>query len=88
MPLLVGFLLVALFLWFAENIATFANAWNYLEQRDGWQSVPLGKLGSWFLLMIVSFVLVSLVTPVVKPHWLARSRTRTRKAIAAAGVID
>ena len=64
MPLLVGFLLVALFIWLAENIATFANAWNYPGQEGGWQMVSLAKLGSWYLLMLISFVLVSLVHPV------------------------
>jgi len=29
MPLLMGFVLVALFIWFAENIGTFAGAWVY-----------------------------------------------------------
>lgn len=64
MPLLVGFALVALFIWFAENIATFANAWHYPGQEDGWEMVGLAKLGSWYLLMLISFVLVSLVQPV------------------------
>lgn len=59
MPLLVGFFLVALFIWFAENIGTFAHAWTYPDQRHGWQMVGLAKLGSWYLLMIISFVLVS-----------------------------
>jgi len=61
MPLLVGFLLVALFIWFAENIATWSHAWLYPGQRDGWTPVSLGKLGAWYLLMIISFVLVTLV---------------------------
>lgn len=61
MPLLVGFFLVALFIWFAENIGTFANAWTYPDQRHGWQMVGLTKLGSWYLLIIISFVLVSLI---------------------------
>ncbi|BAV64166.1 DUF817 domain-containing protein [Sphingobium cloacae] len=61
MPLLLGFFLVALFIWFAENIGTFANAWTYPDQRDGWQMVSIAKLGSWYLLMIISFVLVSLI---------------------------
>lgn len=61
MPLLVGFLLVALFIWFAENLGTFANAWTYPSQRAGWHMVSLAKLGSWYLLMIISFVLVSLL---------------------------
>ena len=61
MPLLVGWLLVALFIWFAENMATFANAWTYPDQHDGWQMVSPAKLGSWYLLMYISFVLVALV---------------------------
>jgi uncharacterized membrane protein YoaT (DUF817 family) len=61
MPLLLGWLLVALFIWIAENTATFGAIWVYPSQEDGWQVVPLTKLGSWFLLMILSFVLVSLV---------------------------
>ncbi len=62
MPLLVGWLLVALFIWFAENIATFANAWVYPSQEEGWHMVPLPKFGSWALLMYISFVLVTLVS--------------------------
>jgi uncharacterized membrane protein YoaT (DUF817 family) len=61
MPLLLGFLLVALFIWFAENIGTFARAWTYPGQENGWQMVSLAKLGSWYLLMIISFALVALV---------------------------
>ena len=67
MPLLVGFGLVALFIWFAENIGTFARAWTYPSQDDGWHMVGLEKLGSWYLLMIISFVLVSLVQRPRKP---------------------
>ena len=67
MPLLIGFLLVSLFIWFAENIGTFAHAWTYPNQQGGWHLVPLAKLGSWYLLMIVSFFLVSLVAPVDEP---------------------
>lgn len=67
MPLLLGFGLVALFIWFAENIATFANAWNYPGQEDGWEMVHISKLGSWYLLMLISFVLVALVQPVRTP---------------------
>ncbi|QLC24229.1 DUF817 domain-containing protein [Parasphingopyxis algicola] len=61
MPLLLGWLLVALFIWFAENIGTFARAWTYPGQEDGWEMVSLAKLGSWYLLMIISFVLVAIV---------------------------
>ena len=61
MPLVIGFLLVAVFIWFAENLGTFARAWAYPGQEHGWQMVSLSKLGSWYLLMIISFVLVALV---------------------------
>lgn len=67
MPLLVGFGLVALFIWFAENIATFANAWNYPGQEQQWRMVSIAKYGSWYLLMLISFVLVTLVQPVRAP---------------------
>lgn len=62
MPLLLGFVLVALFIWFAENIGTFANAWRYPNQSHGWELVSIAKLGSWFLLMIISYVMVSVVS--------------------------
>jgi uncharacterized membrane protein YoaT (DUF817 family) len=61
MPLLLGWFLVALFIWIAENIATLSRAWLYPDQIDGWVPVSPAKLGSWYLLMIVSFVLVTIV---------------------------
>jgi uncharacterized membrane protein YoaT (DUF817 family) len=64
MPLLVGFVLVALFIWFAENIGTFTAAWRYPSQRLGWSLVSMGKLGAWLLLMIVSYTLVALLNGV------------------------
>jgi uncharacterized membrane protein YoaT (DUF817 family) len=61
MPLLLGFVLVAAFIWLAENIGTFTSAWRYPAQHHGWTMVPLSKLGAWFLLMIISYVMVSAV---------------------------
>jgi uncharacterized membrane protein YoaT (DUF817 family) len=61
MPLLLGFLLVALFIWFAENIGTWSRAWLYPGQSDAWTPVTIQKVGAWYLLMIISFVLVTLV---------------------------
>ena len=61
MPLLLGLVLVAVFIWFAENIGTFAGGWIYPNQVHGWAPVGVGKLGSWFLLMLISYVLVSAV---------------------------
>ncbi|MFC0589127.1 DUF817 domain-containing protein [Novosphingobium aquiterrae] len=61
MPLLVGWLLVALFIWFAENIGTFSRAWLYPAQKHGWAMVSPAKLGAWYLLMYISFILVAAV---------------------------
>jgi uncharacterized membrane protein YoaT (DUF817 family) len=61
MPLLVGWLLIALFIWLAENLGTFARAWSYPGQEDGWTMVSPAKLGAWYLLMYISFVLVATV---------------------------
>jgi len=61
MPLLLGFVLVALFIWLAENVGTLTQAWMYPSQRDGWQLVPLAKLGSWLLLMIISYTMVAVL---------------------------
>ena len=61
MPLPVGFGLVALFIWFAENIGTGARVWLYPNQAAGWSPVSAAKLGAWFLLVIVSYALVTLV---------------------------
>ena len=72
MPLLLGFVLVALFIWFAENVGTLSKAWLYPAQRHGWHMVPLGKLGAWLLLMVISYVMVSAVH-----MWPMRSARRT-----------
>ena len=80
-----GLVLVALFIWFAENAGTFAGAWIYPAQRDGWRLVPIEKMGAWYLLMLLSFVLVSAVRkPVVvrgpdgapSHHWSQRAVDR------------
>jgi uncharacterized membrane protein YoaT (DUF817 family) len=61
MPLLLGFGLVSFFIWLAENVGTFTGTWLYPHQKQGWHLVPLTKMGAWYLLMLLSFVLVSLV---------------------------
>lgn len=63
LPILATFGGVAVFIWLAENIATWAGAWRYPDQLAGWEPVSVAKLGSWFLLMIVSVVLVTWVYP-------------------------
>lgn len=61
MPLLAGFGLVALFISFSENIGTLTRTWLYPSQQQAWSMVSPGKLGSWFLLVIISYTLVSLI---------------------------
>lgn len=63
MPMLLAFVLIALFIWFAENVGTFSHAWLYPNQMKGWELVSASKLGSWFLLTIMSYVMVTLVRP-------------------------
>ncbi|SFS53563.1 DUF817 domain-containing protein [Marininema halotolerans] len=59
MPLALSFVLIGFFIWIAENIATFFGAWQYPNQREGWSLVHLGKVSSWLLLVIVSFLIVA-----------------------------
>lgn len=63
MPVLVAFGLVAVFIWLAENIATWAGAWYYPAQAVGWQPVAPTKIVAWLLLMTISVVLVTWVYP-------------------------
>jgi uncharacterized membrane protein YoaT (DUF817 family) len=61
MPLLLGLFLVSLFIWLSENIGTYTRTWLYPPQNHGWAMVSFAKLGSWFLLLIISYTLVSLI---------------------------
>jgi uncharacterized membrane protein YoaT (DUF817 family) len=62
MPLLLGLILVSLFIWLSENIGTYTKTWLYPAQLHGWSMVSISKLGSWYLLLIISYTLVSLIT--------------------------
>jgi uncharacterized membrane protein YoaT (DUF817 family) len=59
MPVVVSFLLTGFFIWMAENIATFLGAWQYPNQANSWKLVHPGKVTSWLLLFIVSFLIVA-----------------------------
>ena len=59
MPLSIGFVLTAFFIWIAENISTFLGAWKYPDQLITWTAVHMHKIGSWSLLVIISFILVA-----------------------------
>jgi uncharacterized membrane protein YoaT (DUF817 family) len=68
MPLLFGMLLVALFIWFAENIATFCKVWFYPSQVNGWTVVSPSKITAWFLLMFISFALIACIKSIKRPN--------------------
>lgn len=59
MPLIVSFILIAFFVWLAENIATFYGAWKYPGQIHTWEVVSFHKITSWFLLVIICFIVVA-----------------------------
>ena len=59
MPLNIGFILIAFFIWVAENISTFLGAWKYPDQIHVWGVVSTNKVSSWFLMVIISFILVA-----------------------------
>ncbi len=59
MPMNLGFLLIAFFIWIAENISTYLGAWKYPDQVHAWNVVSTSKITSWFLMVIISFILVA-----------------------------
>jgi uncharacterized membrane protein YoaT (DUF817 family) len=61
MPMVIGCVLVTVFIWLAENIGTFGMIWLYPHQQRAWHMVSTAKAGSWFLLMVISFVLVTVI---------------------------
>lgn len=61
MPFLLTAFLTSLFIWIAENIGTFTNIWLYPNQTEEWHFVSIEKIGSWLLLLILSFALVSII---------------------------
>lgn len=77
MPLLLAFLLIGFFIYLAENLATGLHAWRYPDQAAGWRPVHHGKLGSWTLLTVLTFVIVADLqalkrTQILAPGWWRR----------------
>lgn len=83
LPIILVFVGAAGFIWIAENIGTITGAWLYPNQIDGWQLVSLSKLSSWFLLMIISVVLVTFVYPPRKEKSSASAKADTEDQSAA-----
>jgi len=59
MPVALSFFLIGFFIWIAENVATYLGAWQYSYQHYDWEMVHFQKAGSWTLMAIVSFIIVS-----------------------------
>ncbi len=81
MSLTLSFLLIGFFIWIAENITTFLGAWQYPNQEAAWSLVHIGKISSWFLLVVISVIIVAQLkriqheftqTKIVKTGWIAR----------------
>ncbi len=75
MPLPLAAFLSSFFLWIAENVGTSTRTWLYNGQADH-QWVSLAKMGSWYLLLYVSFVTVTLVMRDALEEALAQGRSR------------
>ena len=88
MPFILAGTLTAFFLWLAENVGTLTHTWAYPVKTGpggAWHLVSIQKMGAWGLLLIISFVTVSLVIKPKLPDgeaertggyktWLARLR--------------
>lgn len=59
MPLVLSFALIGFFIWVAENVSTYLGAWVYPEQSAAWRVVSFRIISSWFLLVIISFIIVA-----------------------------
>lgn len=60
MPMPLAAFFMAFMLWIAENIGTMTGTWIYAGQQE-MQLVSFSKIGSWYLLLWVAFVTVTLV---------------------------
>ena len=60
MPFPLSAFLASIALWIAENVGTLTGTWVYAGQAR-MELVSLGKIGSWYLLLFVAFVTVTLV---------------------------
>ncbi len=73
MPLPLAALLTSFALWVAENVGTNTGTWLYAGQSQ-FEMVSFAKMGSWYLLLYVSFATVTLVVRDVLDIPIRRSR--------------
>ncbi len=70
-PLPLAALLASFLLWIAENIGTLTGTWVYAGSSD-FAMTSFSKMGSWYLLLYVAFVTVTLV--IRTPLYQTKSR--------------
>lgn len=58
LPMLIILFILAFIIWVAENISTFYEIWLYPSQQENWHWIGAGKIGSWYLLLLLSLVFV------------------------------
>lgn len=83
MPLVLAFFLVAFFIWIAENMGTLLGAWKYPEQLVTWTTVSTTKITSWFLLVIISFMLIAYLKEVKDKRPLQVLKRVTQPKVAS-----
>ena len=82
MPLPVAAFLSSFFLWIAENIGTGTGTWVYAGQSV-LDLVSLAKMGSWYLLLYVSFTTVTLVyRDALYPQAITKTRATSERRSA------
>lgn len=57
-PMLLLLWFLAFMIWIAENMSTFYKIWLYPSQIEAWKMVSWQKMGSWYLLLLLSLVFV------------------------------
>lgn len=71
MPLILAFILIGFFIWFAENICTFFEIYSYPNQLGAWDKVSFGKWNSWSLLVVLTFTITVFLKDIKKRVFVA-----------------
>lgn len=58
MPLNLSFVLIAFFIWVAENLCTRCGIWLYPHQQSTWEPVHIEKVLPWSLMVVVSVTIL------------------------------
>lgn len=75
LPLTLSLVFIGFFIWIAENISTLLGAWKYPNQVHTWNIVSTGKITSWFLMVIISFIIVSYLKQIKSKRTLLLKHT-------------